>query len=260
MTEEETACGIDPWVEELRHAQPPVLNTDITKPSPSAIEEDTGPVRDAQENMREEQELISAINFDEYEANLQGDPRTHTEALARPYLECKEWKDAMDGEIENLKRHDVLGKLVECLADTKAIGTRWVLTTKWDENGDFKSCKGRIVAQGQNQKEGEHYDQSFSPVIWPAALRVIIDVGACQGLEMHQLDIKAAYLHGIIDTELYLKQPPGYEVPGKEKLVYQLNHGLSGLKQSGRLWNKKLNGDLKSLGFANSPTDPCVYL
>jgi hypothetical protein len=78
--------------------------------------------------------------------------------------------------------------------------------------------------------------------------------------ELHSLDVKTAYLNGTIDEEIYMRQPPGYEVQGEEGLVCRLRKGLYGLKQSGRAWNQEIKQKLISFDFKQSKADDCVFV
>ena len=80
-------------------------------------------------------------------------------------------------------------------------------------------------------------------------------------LNVHQMDVKTAFLNAPIDCELYVEQPKGFEQTGAkgEKLVCKLNRSLYGLKQSGRNWNNLLHSHLVEQGFQQSAADHCVY-
>ncbi len=76
---------------------------------------------------------------------------------------------------------------------------------------------------------------------------------------MYQVDIDSAYLNGMLDEEIYMKQPECFKDSTHPGWVCRLQHGLYGLKQAGRLWNSDINGYLVSLGFARNPADLCIY-
>ena len=78
-------------------------------------------------------------------------------------------------------------------------------------------------------------------------------------MTVHQMDVQTAYLNGDLDEEIFMQQPPGYEVRGQEDLVCRLRKSLYGLKQAGRCWNKKLVSFLKERGFLQSACDPSVF-
>ena len=74
---------------------------------------------------------------------------------------------------------------------------------------------------------------------------------------VHQMDVVTAFLNGDLDEEIYMEQPPGYTVPGKEHLVCKLKKALYGLKQSSRCWSKAY---MDEIGFIPSAADPCVFI
>ena len=82
---------------------------------------------------------------------------------------------------------------------------------------------------------------------------------AHQDLELEQLDVKTAFLHGELEEDIYMAQPDGFQVPGKEKYVCRLKKSLYGLKQSPRQWYKRFDTYMIQLGYNRSPYDCCVY-
>ena len=79
-------------------------------------------------------------------------------------------------------------------------------------------------------------------------------------LELEQLDVKTAFLHGELEEEIYMDQPEGFIVPGKEDYVCKLKRSLYGLKQSPRQWYKRFDSFMMSHGFKRSKFDSCVYI
>ncbi|KAH9791941.1 CCHC-type domain-containing protein [Citrus sinensis] len=76
--------------------------------------------------------------------------------------------------------------------------------------------KARLVAKGYTQNEGIYFKEVFSPVVRHASIRVILAITAVQDMELDQLDVKTAFLHGRLEEEILMSQPEGYEFPGKE--------------------------------------------
>ena len=74
------------------------------------------------------------------------------------------------------------------------------------------------------------------------------------------MDVVSAFLHGRLEEEIYMMQPSGYSVKGKENLVCRLKKSLYGLKQSSRCWAKALQQYVETLGFSQSAADPCVFI
>ena len=116
-----------------------------------------------------------------------------------------------------------------------------------------------MVVQGFSQQCGRDYDETFSPVIRFESLRTLIALAVQKGLTLHQLDITAAFLNEELKEDVFMRQPEGFVDDGKEHLVCKLKHSLYRLKQSPRCWNHTLDTHLKSMGFVQSPSDPCIY-
>ncbi|KAJ4720887.1 Retrovirus-related Pol polyprotein from transposon TNT 1-94 [Melia azedarach] len=119
--------------------------------------------------------------------------------------------------------------------------------------------KARVVARGFTQREGVDYNEIFSPVVRHTSIRVLLAIVAHQDLELEQLDVKTAFLHGELEEEIYMTQPDGFQVPGKEDYVCKLKKSLYGLKQSPRQWYKRFDSYMIEIGYTRSPYDCCVY-
>jgi len=130
---------------------------------------------------------------------------------------------------------------------------------KYDEKGDISRYKARLVAQGFSQQPGIDYNETLAPVAQFELFRTVLMLVAVHDLKLKQIDVKSAYLNGILDEEIYMKQPLGFETTGAEHLVLRLRKGLYGLKQARCIWNKTFNASLIGLGFSHTYADPCVY-
>jgi len=121
--------------------------------------------------------------------------------------------------------------------------------------------KARLVAQGFSQIGGVDYDDTYAPVAKLASLRAIIAMANRLGVELHEVDIKWAYLNGVPneDEVLYMQHPPGYKVHGAGKRVLRLRKTLYGLKQSGRRWYQRLQSIFLSLGYTQCSVDQAVF-
>jgi hypothetical protein len=116
------------------------------------------------------------------------------------------------------------------------------------------------VAKGYAQKEGIDYNEVFSPVVKHSSIRILLALVAQLNLELAQLDVKTAFLHGDLKEEIYMTQPDGYKVAGKEDWVCKLSKSLYGLKQSPRQWYKRFDKFMYDQKFRRSKYDHCVYL
>ena len=96
--------------------------------------------------------------------------------------------------------------------------------------------KARLVAKGFSQVEGLDYDQVFSPVVWFETVRLILAMAALENWTISGLDVRKAYLYGILDEEIYMEQPEGFHVPNLEHHVIRLKKAFYSLKQAGLAW------------------------
>ena len=96
---------------------------------------------------------------------------------------------------------------------------------------------GRLVAQGYSQKQGQNYEETFSPVVRFESICTVVALAAQKGLQIHQMDVETAFLYGELAEEIYMKQPEGFVEKNKETQVCKLKKSLYGLKQSPRCWN-----------------------
>jgi Reverse transcriptase (RNA-dependent DNA polymerase) len=130
---------------------------------------------------------------------------------------------------------------------------------KTKADGSIERYKARLVAKGYRQIEGIDYDEVFAPVSKYATLRTLLAIVAADDLEMHQLDIKTAFLNGEIEEDIFLQQPPGYE-EGPSNLACHLRRALYGLRQAPRQWHARLKKELEDIGFHESEADPGLFI
>ena len=131
---------------------------------------------------------------------------------------------------------------------------------KTRDDGTIERYKARLVAQGFSQQPGLDYEETFCPVIRYESLRSLIAIAAQKDLQLHQLDVTTAFLNGQLEEEIFMKQPEGYVIKGKEHMVCRLKKSIYGLKQSSRCWNATLHSHLLDMGFIQSTSDPCLYM
>jgi Reverse transcriptase (RNA-dependent DNA polymerase) len=141
----------------------------------------------------------------------------------------------------------------------KVVSVHWNFSAKVDAEGNVLRYKARLVTQGCRQIPRVDVDEVFAPTSSFGDRRTILCKAARENLEVHQLDIKTAFLNGDFEEEVYVSQPPGFH-NGDDGVVYRLNKALYGLKQSPRAWHKTLNASLKKLGFHPCQSDSGVYI
>ena len=103
------------------------------------------------------------------------------------------------------------------------------------------------------------YKETFSPVSKKDSLRIIMSLVAQYDLELHQMDVKIAFLNGDIEEEIYMDQPEGFSMEGKDHMVCKLKKSIYGLKQASRQWYLKFNDTITSFGFQENIVDRCIY-
>ena len=187
------------------------------------------------------------------------EPSSYTEAMSRP--DAAQWRAAIDSELDSLKRTGTW-TLTPLGAGRHAIGSRWVLKIKRKADGTVDKYKARLVAKGYAQKAGIDYDETFAPVAKFTSIRMLLALAAHHDLEIHQMDVKTAFLNGDLDVDIYMEQPEGYNTSarGDRRLVCKLQKALYGLKQAGRAWNEKMVDALLQLQFTPLDSDSCVFV
>ena len=170
-----------------------------------------------------------------------------------------EWLEAMTKEFYSLVDNKTW-ELCELPAHRKSLGGRWVFALKKDENGEVVKYKARYVAKGFNEIFGSDYLETFAPTAKLSSIRLLLALATHFHCEVFQFDVSSAYRNADLEEDVYVEQPPGFEIPGKgSKLVCKLLKGLYGLKQAGRCWNRTLDKFLTEFGLTRSMIDSCCY-
>jgi hypothetical protein len=183
------------------------------------------------------------------------DPETYTQAINT--ANSSKWIEAMDDEIQSLRENDTW-TLVDLPHDRQALGGRWIFKTKLDSTGNIARYKARYVVRGFEQKHGIDYSFTFAPVVKSSSYRLLFALAAEQDLEIEQMDIKTAFLYGLLCETIFVQQPTGFD-DGSGR-VCKLNRALYGLKQAPRVWYKTLSDFLSSIGFQHIESDFSLFM
>ena len=124
--------------------------------------------------------------------------------------------------------------LVPRQSHMNVVGSKWVFKAKLQANGTLDRLKACLVAKGYHQVDGIDYLETFSPVIKPGTIRLVLSLALIRKWDIRQLDVKNAFLHGYIHENIYMEQPPGMPDPQFPSHVCQLKKALYGLKQAPR--------------------------
>lgn len=115
------------------------------------------------------------------------------------------------------------------------------------------------MAKGFKQRYGIDYEDTFSPVVKAVTIRTVLSIVVSRGWSLRQLDVQNAFLHGVLEEEVYMRQPPGYEKSSLPNYVCKLDKALYGLKQAPRAWYSRLSTKLQELGFKASKADTSLF-
>nr|GEU32814.1 zinc finger, CCHC-type [Tanacetum cinerariifolium] len=170
-----------------------------------------------------------------YELCIEEDPRTYNEAMKSQ--DSGFWKEAINDEIS----------------------CKWIFKRKMKVDGTVDKFKARLVIQGFRQKEGIDYFDTYAPVARITTIRLMLAVATIHNLVIRQMDVKATFLNGDLDEEVYMKQRKRCIMLGNEHMVCKLVKSLYGLKQAPKQWHQKFDEVVLSSGFHLNQSDKCVY-
>ncbi|CAA7062104.1 unnamed protein product [Microthlaspi erraticum] len=198
------------------------------------------------------------IEDEEDEVNMvvinSSDPSTFEEA--EKHLK---WREAMDEEIKSIEKNQTW-ELAELPKGAKCIGVKWIYKTKLIELGEVTKFKARLVAKGYCQEHGIDYNEVYAPVARMDTIKMILSTAARKAWVIYQLDVKSAFLHGVLMEDVYIQQPKGYVIRGEEEKVYKLHKALYGLKQAPRTWFSRIEEYFIKEGFKKSQNEETLFL
>lgn len=169
------------------------------------------------------------------------------------------WKKAMDAEMKSIEKNNTW-ELTDLPKGQKAIGVKWIFKTKLNEKGEIDKHKARLVAKGYKQEYGVDYKEVFAPVARQDTIRLVISLAAQNTWPIFQLDVKSAFLHGELQEQVFVDQPPGYVQRGHEEKVLRLKKALYGLKQAPRGWYSRIDTYFVKQGFQKCPYEHTLYV
>ena len=143
---------------------------------------------------------------------INGKPRNLSEAIE--LNDANEWL-VMQEEYESLIANGTW-ELIPLPKGCKDVKCKWVFHTKKDANSVVMHFRARLVAKGCSQIEGVDFGKIFAPMAKINTIRIIFAIGIAMDLEMHQMDVKTAFLNGELDMVIYLEQSEGFLQNGRE--------------------------------------------
>ncbi|RDX90862.1 hypothetical protein CR513_27231, partial [Mucuna pruriens] len=160
----------------------------------------------------------------------------------------EKWLKAMKDEINSIEKNQTW-ELVDPPSNKKLKALKWVYKVKVNPRGEVVKNKTRLVTKGFLHKAGIDYGEVYAPVAMIETIRLVVAITINAGWSMHQLDVKSAFLNGPLEEEVYVDQPLGFVVKGKENKVYKLKKALYGLKPAPRAWSKRIDDYLSQIDF-----------
>jgi hypothetical protein len=230
----------------------PIPSSSSLAPPPSPT--NTHPMVTRSKNGISKKKLLHTTTTKPPPDYLQTEPPTHTIASRIP-----EWTAAMRDEFDALQCQQTWS-LVPPPAGHNIIGCRWVYKLKRTSDGSISRYKARLVAKGFHQKPGLDFDETFSPVVKPPTVRIVLSLAAQHQWPLRQLDISNAFLHGFLKEDVFMVQPPGFVHSVYPNHVCKLHKSLYGLKQAPRAWFERFTSHLLTIGFTASTADPSLFV
>jgi hypothetical protein len=180
-------------------------------------------------------------------------PHNYLTALCDP-----NWRHAMQEEYDALTLNKTW-TLVPSPPGANIVSGKWIFHHKYNSDGSLSCHKARWVVRGFSQQPGIDYDDTFSPVVKPATIRLVLYLDISSSWPIHQLDIKNAFLHGYLDEVVYSQQPSGFVDPHHPDYVCRLHKSLYGLKQAPRAWFQRFATYTRSIGFLEFKFDASLF-
>lgn len=160
---------------------------------------------------------------------LQEEPKSVKEAMSSS--QSNQWMMVMMEEIESINSNETWD-LVDLREGRRAVGFKWVFKLKQNQIAEVIRSQARLVAQGFSQRYGSDYDEVFAPVVGQTTFRTLMSLAAYRKMVVKQYHVKTAFLHGNLEEETFMRQPPGFAVASMENKVYRLKKNLYGLNDS----------------------------
>jgi hypothetical protein len=139
------------------------------------------------------------------------------------------------------------------------VSGKWIFRQKHNSDGSLARHKARWVVRGFTQQPGIDFDETFSPVVKPATIRIVLSLAFSQQWPINQLDVKNAFLHGDLTEDVYSQQPSGFIDPRFPTHVCKLQKSLYGLKQAPRAWFQRFATHARTIGFLASKSDASLF-
>jgi hypothetical protein len=197
----------------------PVITHEGEQQQPQA--EDVPNVEAPRRSQRVRRSAISSDYevYDTKEFHMEDDPTLYEEAMRSAH--SSKWLAAMEDEMKSMSANKVWD-LEIIPTGAKTIDCKWVYKIKYDSQGNIERFKARLVAKDFTQRERIDYNETFSPVSCKDSFKIIMALVTYYDLELHQMDVKTAFLNGDLEKNVYMAQPKDFIAKGKERMGCRL--------------------------------------
>lgn len=245
-------------------AEEPIMDRQATDQTQIADETDSEQLQIEQNEEEEdwsEEEDDDEFNFEEI-VKLDIDERivelTYDEAVNGS--ESDHWIAAIKAEFEIFEERRAFEEPLELntsLNESNYVNSRWVFVKKYDANGEVSRYRARLVARGFNIEVSPA--KKYAPTISKSQLRLMLTEAIRNGHHVHQVDVRSAYLYSLLNDEIYLEVPRGYQPRHLPCTILKIKKAMYGLPQSGKLWYDHLKRTLEKLGFQSLKNDEAIF-
>lgn len=211
-------------------------------------------------NRRSSRKSKIPSRFEDYELNLMAAlsagilpeevPNTYEEAI-----QDEGWKNAIQEELKTIESQETWD-IVDRPNGKNLIDSKWVFREKMINGVLVK--KARLVARGCKQNELQ--EEVYSPVARMVTIRLLFALYVENNLKLTQMDVKSAFLYGILESPIYMEVPKGVSAKNLSNKICKLKKALYGLRDAPKCWNDMFNNVIVKLGFKRSKKDPCLYI
>src|SRR5258708_4711904 len=186
-------------------------------------------------------------------------PCTYQDAMNQP--NSNSWLEACQDELHSLQEtRTYVPVSTDDIETHNIVDSRWVFAVKSGPNGSVEQYKARIVMKGFSQVYHIDYEETFTPVAKWVSIRILLAIAMRLDLEVHQMDIKMAFLNSDLEHSIYMRPPPGSLDYGSQKMVWKLKKSLYGLKQVSHAWYQKAKVEFEKIGFTQCYSDYPVFI
>jgi hypothetical protein len=168
------------------------------------------------------------------------------------------WVNAIHEELDNFERNQVW-TLVDPPRNVNVIGTKWGFKNKQGEGGEVVRNKAHLVVQGYGQVEGLDFGEIFAPITHLEAIRILLAFATSKGFKLYQMDVKSVFLNDVIQDELYVRQPSGFESLKYPDRVYKFLNTLYRFKQVSQTWYARLKTFLLEHRYVMGSVDKTIF-